>query len=77
MAGLAKVFLLKHCLVDNTRFNDQVLGSYNASPNKLRAVQGVKAIIAVQISDSLTFASYTCMVYGRHGYQRDRQEHAT
>lgn len=69
MAGLAKAFLLKQCLMDNTWFNDQVLRSYNASPNKLRAVKGVKAIIAVQISDSLIFASYTRMVYGGHGYR--------
>lgn len=63
--------------MDNTRFNSQVLRSYNASSNKLRAVQGVKAIVAVQILDSLTFTSYTRMVYGRHRYEWDRQEHAT
>lgn len=45
--------------MDNTRFSSQVLRSYNASPNILRAVRGIKAVVAVQTSDSLTFTSYT------------------
>jgi len=55
-------------LMDNIWFNGQVLRSYNASPNTIRTVQGVRAIIAVQIPDSLTLASYTCMVYDGHRY---------
>lgn len=60
-----------------TRFNGQVLRSQNASPSKLRAEQGVKAIVSMQISDSFTFTSCTLMVYRGHRYWRDRQEHAT
>lgn len=47
MARLVKTFLLDHCPY-NAQFKGQQLRSDTASPNKLRAIQGVKTIVAMQ-----------------------------